>query len=89
MSLNRSNPSNQRWRIAHLSAALATIGYVEAPDEHVAIVKALLKFNIGPKLARKLIAKKTKAQPHRKRRRGARDQEGNRGLDPGTAERWG
>jgi hypothetical protein len=58
------SPANHRWRIAHLSAALATIGYVEAPDEHVTIVKAIVKFNIGPKLAANLIAEKTKTQPH-------------------------
>ena len=67
MSLNRSNPSNYRWRIAHLGVAFATIGYVEAPDEGTAMERAIGKFNISPRLAGQLIAEKTKTQPHRKR----------------------
>ena len=62
MSLNRSNPSDHRWRIAHLGVALATIGYVEAPDEGTAMESAIEKFNISPRLAGKLVAEKIKTQ---------------------------
>jgi len=66
------SPPIHRWRIAHPGAALATIGYVEAPDEQTAIVKAIIKFNIGPGLAGNLIAEKTKTQTHPNRRRRGR-----------------
>jgi hypothetical protein len=66
MSLTRSNPSNYRWRIAHLSAAPATIGYVEAPNEQTAVEQAIEKFKINARLADKLIAEKIKSQAHRK-----------------------
>jgi hypothetical protein len=65
MSLNRSNPSDYRWRIAHLGVALATIGYVEAPDEGTAMERAIGKFNISPRLVGKLVAEKTKTHPKR------------------------
>ena len=61
-SLSR-NPSDHRWLIAHRNAGIkVTIGYVEAPDEDTAIVRAIGKFNIDPRLAGKLIAEKTKTQ---------------------------
>jgi hypothetical protein len=66
MSLNRSNPSNYRWRIGHFGVALATIGYVEAADEGTAMERAIGKFNISPRLAGKLVAEKIKSQAHRK-----------------------
>jgi hypothetical protein len=37
------------------------------PDEDGAIERAIEKFHIAPGLAEKLIAEKTKAQPHRNR----------------------
>ena len=56
-------PSDHRWLIAHRNAGIkVTIGYVEAPDEDIAIVRAIGKFNIDPRLAGKLIAEKTKTQ---------------------------
>ena len=67
MSLNRSNPSDCRWWITRRKPPLVTIGYVEAPDEDGAIERAIEKFHIAPGLAEKLIAEKTKAQPHRNR----------------------
>ena len=52
-------PSHDKWRIAHDSAGIkVTIGYVEAPDRDAAIDKAIVKFNIDPRLAGKLIAEK-------------------------------
>ena len=62
------SPPINRWRIVHRWAGLTvTIGYVKAPDERTAIEQAIEKFNIDPRLALKLIAEKTKTQPHRKR----------------------
>jgi hypothetical protein len=61
-------PPIHRWRVVHRWAGLTvTIGYVKAPDEQTAIEQAIEKFNITPGLALKLIAEKTKTQPHRKR----------------------
>jgi hypothetical protein len=60
------SPPIHRWLIAHRKAGLkVTIGYVEAPDEDTAIEQAIGKFKIDPRLAGKLIAEKTKGQPHR------------------------
>ena len=39
---------------------------VKAPDEQTAIEQAFEKFKLDPRLAVKLIAEKTKGQPHRK-----------------------
>ena len=59
-------PSDHRWLIAHCNAGIkATIGYVEAPDEGTAIVRAIGKFNISPRLVGKLVAEKTKTHPKR------------------------
>jgi hypothetical protein len=61
------SPSIHRWRIVHRWAGLTvTIGYVKAPDEQTAIEQAFEKFKLDPRLAVKLIAEKTKGQPHRK-----------------------
>jgi hypothetical protein len=61
-------PSGHRWLIAHRNGGIkVTIGYVEAPDEDIAIVRAIGKFNIDPRLAGKLIAERTKAHPPRRR----------------------
>jgi len=61
-------PPIHRWPVVHRWAGLTvTIGYVKAPDEQTAIEQAIEKFNITPGLALKLIAEKTKTQPHRKR----------------------
>jgi hypothetical protein len=53
------NASNDRWRIIHRKATLTvTIGYVEAPDEDIAIERAIGKFNLNPRVSEKLIAEK-------------------------------
>jgi hypothetical protein len=63
-----STKPNCKWRIVHIEGTPGTtIGYVEAPDKHTAIDRAIKKFKIDPRLSTKLIAEKTKT--HRQRNR--------------------
>jgi hypothetical protein len=56
-------PNDHRWLIAHRNGGIkVTIGYVEAPDEDIAIDRAIEKFKIDPRLAGKLFAEKTKTE---------------------------
>ena len=69
MSLNWSNPSNYRWRISHFSAALATIGYVEAPDAETAIKNAIKEFKItNVQIQQLLVAERIKQSGQRGRK---------------------
>jgi hypothetical protein len=68
MSLNRSNPSDYRWRITRRNVALATIGYVEAPDAETAIKKAIKEFKItNIQIQQHLVAERIKRSAQRGR----------------------
>ena len=62
-----NSPPIHKWRIVYSDRMKLTIGYAEAQDEDTAIDRAIEKYNIDSRLVGKLIAEKTKTQPHRKR----------------------
>ena len=62
-----NSPPIHKWRIVYSDRMKLIIGYAEAQDEDTAIDRAIEKYNIDSRLVGKLIAEKTKTQPHRKR----------------------